>query len=79
VQHEDNNFCLWKFDKGLPDGGEQNMKEGFLSIYDNVAEVLSWQIITDFLILKKENVYDVEKMRIIKLLCAEFNMNNKKM
>ena len=49
VQHEDNKFRLWKVVKGSPDGmrslllpgdGGQNMKEGFLTIYDNAAEVL---------------------------------------
>ena len=38
-----------------------------------------WQSITDFEILKKLGVYDVEKMRTLQLMVAEFNMNNKKM
>ena len=38
-----------------------------------------WQSITDFEILKKSGVYDVEKMRTLQLMVAEFNMNNKKM
>ena len=39
----------------------------------------SWQTITDVEILKKSGVYDVEKMRTIQLMEAEFNMNNKKL
>jgi hypothetical protein len=39
----------------------------------------SWQKITDVEILKKIGVYDVEKMRTIQLMNAEFNMNNKKL
>jgi hypothetical protein len=38
-----------------------------------------WQLITDVEILKKAGVYDVEKMRTITLMHAEFNMNNKKL
>jgi hypothetical protein len=38
-----------------------------------------WQSITDFEILKKSGVYDVEKMRTLQLMVAEFNMNNKKL
>jgi hypothetical protein len=34
---------------------------------------------TDVEILKKAGVYDVEKMRTILLMNAEFNMNNKKL
>ena len=34
--------------------------------------------IQDFLILKKAGFYNVEKMRIITLMGAMFNMNNKK-
>ena len=34
--------------------------------------------IEDFQILKKAGVWDVEKMRIIQLMSASFNMNNKK-
>jgi hypothetical protein len=37
-----------------------------------------YQVITDFEILKKSGVYDVEKMRTIQLFVAQFNMNNKK-
>ena len=37
-----------------------------------------YQAITDFEILKKSGVYDVEKMRTIQLFIAQFNMNNKK-
>jgi hypothetical protein len=37
-----------------------------------------YQIITDYEILKKSGVYDVEKMRTIQLFIAQFNMNNKK-
>ena len=36
-----------------------------------------WQNITDVEILKKAGVYDIEKMRTIQLMHAEFNMNNK--
>ena len=36
------------------------------------------RIFTDFQILKKAAVYDVEKMRTIQLMPAAFNMNNKK-
>jgi hypothetical protein len=39
----------------------------------------SWQRITDVEILKKAGVYDVELMRTIQLMNAEFNMNNKKL
>jgi hypothetical protein len=34
---------------------------------------------TDVAILKKAGVHDVEKMRTILLMNAEFNMNNKKL
>jgi hypothetical protein len=34
---------------------------------------------TDVAILKKAGVYNVEKMRTILLMNAEFNMNNKKL
>ena len=37
----------------------------------------AWCNITDVEILKKSNVYDVDKMRLIQLMDAEFNMNNK--
>ena len=37
----------------------------------------SWKRITDLAILKKEGVYDVEKMRTIQLMHAEYNANNK--
>ena len=37
----------------------------------------SWCHITDVEILKKANVYDVDQMRLIQLMDAEFNMNNK--
>jgi hypothetical protein len=37
-----------------------------------------YQVITDYEILKKSGVYDVEKMRTIQLFVAQFNMNNKK-
>jgi hypothetical protein len=36
----------------------------------------SWQSITDFLILKKAGIFDVEKMHIIQLMNSEFNANN---
>jgi hypothetical protein len=36
----------------------------------------SWQVITDFMILKKQNVYRLDKMRIIQLMHSEFNANN---
>ena len=36
------------------------------------------RLFTDFQILKKSAVYDVEKMRTIQLMPAAFNMNNKK-
>jgi hypothetical protein len=39
----------------------------------------AWQTITDMAILKKTGVYDVELMRTIQLMQAEFNMNNKKL
>jgi hypothetical protein len=39
----------------------------------------SWQRITDVEILKKAGVYDIEKMRTITLMHAEFNMNNKQL
>ncbi len=38
-----------------------------------------WHTITDLQILKKEQVYDVEKMRTIQLMNAAFNINNKKL
>ena len=37
----------------------------------------SWQRITDVEILKKAKVYDVDKMRLIQLMVANFNTNNK--
>jgi hypothetical protein len=39
----------------------------------------AWQYITDVEILKKAGVFDLEKMRTIQLMHAEFNMNNKKL
>jgi hypothetical protein len=39
----------------------------------------AWVPTTDVEILKKAGVYDVEKMRTILLMNAEFNMNNKKL
>jgi hypothetical protein len=39
----------------------------------------AWLPMTDVEILKKAGVYDVKKMRIILLMNAEFNMNNKKL
>ena len=39
----------------------------------------AWIPMTDVAILKKAGVYDVEKMRTILLMNAEFNMNNKKL
>ena len=39
----------------------------------------AFSIMTDFQILKTEGVYDVEKMRTIKLMVALFNENNKKL
>ena len=38
-----------------------------------------WKEITDVELLKKEGVYDIEKMRIITILNEEFNINNKKL
>lgn len=38
-----------------------------------------WLNITDLAILKKAGVYEVEKMRTIMLMSAEFNINNKKL
>ena len=37
----------------------------------------AWMYITDVAILKKAGLYDVEKMRTIQLMHAEFNANNK--
>ena len=37
----------------------------------------AWQVITDFQILKKSGVFDIDKMRIIQLMHSEFNANNK--
>ena len=37
----------------------------------------AWQIITDFFLLKKSQVFEVDKMRIIQLMHALFNANNK--
>ena len=37
----------------------------------------TWQQITDVEILKKAQVYDVDKMRLIQLMAAPFNANNK--
>jgi hypothetical protein len=37
-----------------------------------------YQVITNYEILKKAGVYDVENMRTIQLFIAQFNMNNKK-
>ena len=39
----------------------------------------NWQTITDVEILEKTGVHDIEKMRTIQLMNAEFNMNNKKL
>jgi hypothetical protein len=39
----------------------------------------SWQTITDVKILKKAEIYNVELVRTIQLMHAEFNMNNKKL
>ena len=38
----------------------------------------SYKKVTDFQLLKKEGVYEVEAMRTIQLFSAAFNMNNKK-
>jgi hypothetical protein len=38
---------------------------------------VSWQQIVDVEILKKAGFYDIEKMRTIMLINAEFNMTNK--
>lgn len=60
--------------------------------YDSIAEVDSlfrnipfqkgfspktWQRITDFQLLKKAGIFDVDLMRTIQLFTADFNMNNK--
>ena len=39
----------------------------------------AWTPMTDVAILKKAGVFDVEKMRTICLMNAEFNMNNKQL
>jgi hypothetical protein len=36
-----------------------------------------WKIITDVEILKKDNVFDVDKMRLIQLMMADYQINNK--
>ena len=38
----------------------------------------AWEKITNFAILKKLGVYDVELMRFIQLMHSMFNMNNKR-
>ena len=47
--------------------------------YELGFSAIDWQHITDFQILKKPDVYDVEKMRTIALMPALFNENNKKL
>ena len=49
------------------------------SAYELVFVPEPWNVITDCQILKKPGVYDVEKMRTIALMPADFNMNNKKL
>ena len=61
----DNKIVTW-FDTKLR---ELPYKYGFTPV--------SWRKIVDVEILKKAGVYDIEKMRTIMLLNAEFNMNNK--
>ena len=46
--------------------------------YRHGFAVPSYNTFTDFQILKKAAVYDVEKMRTIQIMPAAFNMNNKK-
>ena len=46
--------------------------------YKHGFSPINHQMFTDFQILKKAAVYDVEKMRTIQLMPAAFNMNNKK-
>ena len=36
-----------------------------------------WKPITDFQIFKRSNVFHVDSMRLIQLMDAEYNMNNK--
>jgi hypothetical protein len=36
-----------------------------------------WKLITDFQIFKRSNVFHVDSMRLIQLMDAEYNMNNK--
>ena len=50
--------------------------DSFHAIMDSLL-TQPWQKITDVEILKKSGAYDVEKMRMIQLMEAEFNMNNK--
>ena len=47
--------------------------------YQHGFSPVKWQDITDVEILKKPGVYDIEKMRTITLMHAQFNMNNKKL
>lgn len=61
--HDDNIVAIDALLRGLP------LEMGF-------APQL-WCNITDIEILKKSNVYDVDQMRLIQLMDAEFNMNNK--
>jgi hypothetical protein len=61
----ENNIITW-FDAKLRD---LPYKYGFSPV--------TWQQIVDVEILKKAGVYDIEKMRTIILLNAEFNINNK--
>jgi hypothetical protein len=46
--------------------------------YRNGFAPALYKFITDFQILKKSGIYDVELMRTIQLMVAAFNMNNKK-
>jgi hypothetical protein len=46
--------------------------------YEHGFSPTLWQNIVDVEILKKEGVYDIEKIRTITLMNAEFQMNNKK-
>ena len=38
-----------------------------------------WEPMTDFELLKKLGVFDVELMRTIELMAAQYNMNNKRL
>jgi hypothetical protein len=65
-------------------GGEDKLLNGIDTLlrqnpYQFGFSPEAWQTITDVEIFKKAGIYDMELMRTIQRMHAEFNMNNKKL